>query len=231
MKDFEARIAYDFTNPALLITALTHSSYANEHRNREHNERLEFLGDAVLELCASNWLYRHFSKEPEGKLSRRRANLVCEASLAACARRLGLGEQLYLGKGEDKGGGREKDSLLADGLEALIGAIFLDGGFDQAEGFIRRHLLDAVPEKAVYYDPKTRLQEYLQQEGEVRISYVLNEEKALEKGSVFCSEVMVEGKLLGTGWGHNKKLAEQQAAQEALRKLLSSAKSLGSCEE
>ena len=220
MKEFEAVIAYQFKNPELLLSALTHSSYANEHRNRSHNERLEFLGDAVLELCSSTWLYRHYPQEPEGKLSRRRAGLVCEASLAACARSLGLGERLYLGKGEEKGGGREKDSLLADALEALIGAIYLDGGFGEANSFIRRNLLDVLPEGGVFYDAKTRLQEYLQQDGEIRISYRVIEEKTEDKNKLFCSEVLVEGKVMGTGWGHNKKIAEQQAAQEALSLLL-----------
>lgn len=220
MEDWEALLGYRFRDPSLLTRALTHSSYANEHRDREHNERLEFLGDAVLELSSSAFLYRRFPHEPEGSLSRRRASLVCEASLAACARKLGLGERLFLGKGEEKGGGREKDSLLADAFEAVIGAVYLDGGFEAADAFTHRHLLDAVPESGVFFDAKTRLQEYLQRDGEIEILYRNREETNDAQEKEFVAEVLAEGKLLGTGRGHNKKQAEQTAAAQALERFL-----------
>ena len=218
MKEFETVLGYAFHRPELLQCALTHSSYANEHRDRPHNERLEFLGDAVLELSASAWLYRQYPREPEGNLSRRRAALVCEASLANCARRLKLGDRLCLGKGEDKGGGREKDSLLADAMEALIGAIFLDGGFEVARNFVERQLLEPAPEQGVPVDYKTKLQEYLQQEGEISIRYRLKDESAEKE--LFCAEVLVEGRVMGCGYGHSKKAAEQHAAHEALIQVL-----------
>ena len=220
MEDWEALLGYRFRDPSLLTRALTHSSYANEHRDREHNERLEFLGDAVLELSSSAFLYRHFPHEPEGSLSRRRASLVCEASLAECAGRIGLGEKLYLGKGEEKGGGREKASLLADAFEAVIGAVYLDGGFSEADSFIHRHLIDTFPDSGVLFDAKTRLQEYLQQNGEIEILYRSREETDGTQEKEFIAEVLAEGELLGTGRGRSKKLAEQTAAAQALERLL-----------
>ncbi|MBP3729050.1 MAG: ribonuclease III, partial [Lachnospiraceae bacterium] len=177
MDSLEAVLHYSFHDPGLLLTALTHSSYANEHRDRKPNERLEFLGDAVLELSVSTYLYRNYPKEAEGVLSRRRASLVCEPALAACARKLDLGSRLFLGKGEEKGGGREKDSLLADLFEAVIGAIYLDGGFEAADGFIRHHVIDSFDPGRVMPDAKTRLQEYLQKDGEILIEYRQQEEE------------------------------------------------------
>ena len=221
MEDWEALLGYRFRDRSLLARALTHSSYANEHRGCDHNERLEFLGDAVLELSSSAFLYRRFPVEPEGSLSRRRASLVCEASLADCARKLSLGEKLCLGKGEEKGGGREKDSLLADAFEAVIGAVYLDGGFEAADGFIRRHLLDTSEDGAVFFDAKTRLQEYLQRDGEIGIRYRDREESDDGQEKTFVAEVLVEGAVLGTGRGHNKKQAEQTAAAQALERLRS----------
>ena len=227
MEELETRLGYHFSDPDLLTQALTHSSYANEHRDRGHNERLEFLGDAVLELSSSTFLYGHYPKDPEGSLSRRRASLVCEASLAACARTICLGEELFLGKGEEKGGGREKDSLLADAFEAVIGAVYLDGGFAAADAFIRRHLIDPLPESDVFRDAKTRLQEYLQRDGETLIEYRDREETEAGQDRVFAAQVLADGVVLGSGRGHNKKQAEQEAASAALRQLLSDRRTNG----
>ena len=218
MDSLEAVLHYSFHDPGLLLTALTHSSYANEHRDRKPNERLEFLGDAVLELSVSTYLYRNYPKEAEGVLSRRRASLVCEPALAACARKLDLGSRLFLGKGEEKGGGREKDSLLADLFEAVIGAIYLDGGFEAADGFIRHHVIDSFDPGRVMPDAKTRLQEYLQKDGEILIEYRQQEEEK-QGERCFYAEVLADGRLLGSGTGHNKKQAEQRAAQAALDQL------------
>lgn len=220
MSGLETVLGYVFRDPGLLEVALTHSSYANEHRGLSHNERLEFLGDAVLELSASAYLYQQFPGEPEGNLSRRRAALVCEASLSACARRLNLGRSLRLGKGEDKSGGREKDSLLADAMEAVIGAIYLDGGWEKACAFIWHHLLVGRSEGGVPLDAKTRLQEYLQREGGIEIRYQDVPPSAEDAEGIFISEVSAEGKVLGRGSGHSKKSAEQDAAQAALKDLL-----------
>ena len=220
MEALETVLGYTFRDPGLLKLALTHSSYANEHRGLSHNERLEFLGDAVLELSASTYLYQQFPGEPEGNLSRRRAALVCEASLAACARRLALGQHLFLGKGEEKGGGREKESLLADAVEAIIGAIYLDGGLQPAYDFVDQNLLEGRSEGALRLDAKTRLQEFLQREGEIEIRYQDLPHQAAEKQGLFASEVLVKGRVAGRGYGSTKKQAEQEAAQEALKALL-----------
>ena len=148
LQQLEKAIGYEFRDKSLLATALVHSSFSNEHKKEQipNNERLEFLGDAALELASSRYLYEHFPNEPEGTLSRRRASIVCEPSLARCARTVGLGSHLQLGKGEEKNNGRERDSLLSDAFEAVIGAILLDGGFAAAEAFVRRHVMDKMTE-------------------------------------------------------------------------------------
>ena len=219
LKEFEDKIGYHFRGKNLLTTALCHSSYANENKGMTHNERLEFLGDAVLELCSSHFLFVHFPEEAEGALSKHRAAVVCEASLADLARRIGLDKELLLGKGEEKNGGRERDSLVSDAFEALIGAIYLDGGFEPARAFIERFVMAPLAGKPVLFDAKTRLQELLQTEGEVEIAYRLLEESGPEHEKVFHVAVLAEGKQLGPGKGLNKKQAEQAAAQAALEKL------------
>lgn len=228
LKQLQSAIGYDFRNEALLSCAMVHSSYANEHARdaAECNERLEFLGDAALELASSRYLYEQFPEEPEGSLSRRRASIVCEPSLAACARSLDLGKYLLLGKGEEKNGGRERDSLLSDAFEALIGAIFLDGGFSPAERFVRRFVMHAMTEHPVYQDAKTSLQEKAQSLGE-DVEYVLLAEEGPEHNKRFTVELRLAGVPLGQGTGHNKKLAEQMAAAEALRKLEDDARLTG----
>ena len=228
LKQLQSVIGYDFRNEALLSCAMVHSSYANEHARdaAECNERLEFLGDAALELASSRYLYEQFPEEPEGSLSRRRASIVCEPSLAACARSLDLGKYLLLGKGEEKNGGRERDSLLSDAFEALIGAIFLDGGFSPAERFVRRFVMHAMTEHPVYQDAKTSLQEKAQSLGE-DVEYVLLAEEGPDHNKCFTVELRLGGVPLGQGTGHNKKLAEQMAAAEALRKLEDDARLTG----
>lgn len=219
IKPLEEVIAYRFQDRTLLEQALCHSSYANEHRSARHNERLEFLGDAVLELISSEYLYTLYPERPEGDLSRQRSLMVCEPALAYCARKLRLGDNLLLGKGEDKSGGREKDSLLSDALEALIGAIFLDGGFEAARRFVRRYIMEAQTDRDLSFDAKTSLQELLQQQGSVLIHYEPLEEAGTEQDKGFRVGVYLEDRLLGEGTGTNKKQAEQAAAAAALKNI------------
>ena len=166
LKELQQKIDYQFKDENLLFTALTHSSYANEHKLHKihHNERLEFLGDAVLEVVSSDFLFKNFPDMAEGQMSKKRASLVCEPTLAYCARQIGLGKYLMLGKGEDMGGGRNRDSILSDALEAVIGSIYLDGGIEQAGSFIMTHVLNDIEHKAMFQDSKTILQELLQKD-------------------------------------------------------------------
>lgn len=219
LEGFEERIGYRFRDRTLLVTALCHSSYANENRHLTHNERLEFLGDAVLELCSSRFLFERFPEEAEGALSKHRAAIVCEASLAVCARAIGLDREVLLGKGEEKGGGRERDSLLSDALEAVIGAIYLDGGLEPAEAFIERFVMLPMAVHPVTFDAKTKLQELLQADGDIAIVYSLLEESGPDHDKRFCSSVSAAGRELGRGSGASKKQAEQAAALAALEKL------------
>ena len=167
LKALEARIGYEFKNRNLLILALTHSSYANEKKLGKVgcNERLEFLGDAVLELISSDFLYKKYIQIPEGELTKKRASLVCEPSLAYCARDFGLPQYLLLGKGEDMTGGRNRDSIVSDATEALLGAIYLDGGFASAKEFVLKFILNDLENKQLFYDSKTILQEIVQEKG------------------------------------------------------------------
>ena len=200
--------------------ALTHRSYFNEHRGERprNNERLEFLGDAVLELVSSEFLYHMKPEQPEGQMTRMRASIVCEPTLAFCTQTLKLGEYLYLGRGEETTGGRFRDSIISDAMEALIGAIYLDGGFEKAKEFIHRFVLEDLEHKAVFYDAKSLLQVEAQKSG-ADVHYVLTGESGPEHDKTFSVEVYQGAKLLGRGNGHNKKKAEQQAAYEALLRL------------
>ena len=218
LKELESRIGYTFREPCRLEEALTHSSFTNEHRETApvHNERMEFLGDAVLELASSQYLYTHFPDEPEGVLSRHRAAIVCEPSLAACARKLVLGRFLRMGKGEEKTGGRERDSILSDAFEALIGAVYLDGGFNEAVRFINRFVMQPFSEHPLYSDAKTRFQEKVQKDGEVQIVYDLLSEEGPEHDKIFTVQLSLNGRAVGIGKGHTKKAAEQAAAAMAL---------------
>jgi len=223
----EAKLGYSFRNKRLLEVALTHKSYANEHssESREHNERLEFLGDAVLNLTVTHILMEEPSLRTEGELSRCRAFMVNEVGVANVAREIGLGEWLFLGKGEEQTGGRSKQSLLADACEALLGAIYLDGGFDAALGIVRK-LFPPNTRMAVCGpvsgDAKTGLQEVVQGSFKCAPTYRVVSEKGPDHGKVFEVAVLVNGRELARGEGRSKKEAEQRAAAQALKRLQSS---------
>ena len=221
LKKLEQTIGYQFTAKSLLEQAMTHSSYANEkHLGKLGcNERLEFLGDAVLELISSDFLYARFSKVPEGELTKKRASLVCEPSLAYCAREFGLPQFLLLGKGEDMTGGRNRDSIVSDATEALLGAIYLDGGFASAKEFVLKFILNDIEHKQLFYDSKTILQEIVQEKGTQPVEYVLIAEEGPDHNKSFTVEARVNGRLMGTGTGHTKKAAEQAAAYQAIREI------------
>lgn len=214
-------IGYEFKQKRLLIQALTHSSYANERRMKKHsdNERLEFLGDAVLEIISSEYLYNHFPELPEGELTKMRASLVCEPTLAFCTKDMQLGDYLLLGRGEERTGGRERNSILSDTLEAVIGAIYLDGGFASAKEFILKFILTDIAHKQLFYDSKTILQETVQGRGMGDLSYQLIGENGPDHDKVFTIELCIGGKSVSTGEGHTKKAAEQEAAYNALVKI------------
>lgn len=215
--EFEQRIGYQFANPDLLVTALTHSSYSNEKRLRKYecNERLEFLGDAVLELISSEKIFKDNPKKPEGDLTRIRASYVCEPTLALCAREIHLGDYILLGRGEDMTGGRERDSILSDAMEATIGAVYLDGGFARAKEYVEQFVLKDIEKKKLFYDSKTYLQEIVQRDY-ASLEYVLLGEKGPDHNKSFEVGVCVDGKQIATAVGRTKKKAEQAAAYEAI---------------
>ncbi len=219
IEELEEKIGYVFQDKSLLRQALTHSSYANERKINKIKdyERIEFLGDAVLELVTSEFLFREQEEMSEGELTRKRASLVCEPSLAFCARGISLENFIFLGKGEERSGGRNRDSIISDVMEAMIGAIYLDSGFEEAKKFIHRFILSDLEDKVLFYDAKTILQEKMQKDGQ-DIYYVLTGEEGPEHDKIFLVEVRQGNRVLGKGSGHNKKSAEQQAAYEALRK-------------
>lgn len=217
----EMRIGYRFRNKELLENAMMHSSYTNEKHLPKYccNERLEFLGDAVLELVSSEYLFLHNTKVSEGVLTKTRASMVCEPALAFCARDIQLGDYLLLGKGEERTGGRERDSVTSDALEALIGAIYLDGGFTNAKEFIHQFILTDLENKKLFYDSKTILQEMVQASMEEAISYRLIKESGPDHNKSFEVEVLIGEREYGNGIGRTKKAAEQQAAYHAILKL------------
>ncbi len=217
-QDLEVKIGYQFENIGLLKQALTHSSFNNEQRiNRVGDyERLEFLGDAVLELVSSEFLFSTYPTLPEGELTKMRASMVCEPALAFCARDLELGKYLRLGKGEDMTGGRERDSIIADVCEAIIGAIYLDGGMESAKKHIYRFILSDLEDKQLFYDSKSNLQELVQGKLKQDITYVLLSEEGPEHNKVFKVSVLIGKEEYGRGTGRTKKAAEQQAAYSAL---------------
>lgn len=214
---FQKIIQYQFNNIGLLKNALTHSSYANEKKtgNYKDNERLEFLGDAVLELTSSEFIYTGNPDMNEGKMTRLRASIVCEPTLAMCARQIHLQEYIMLGKGEDLTGGRTRDSIISDALEALIGAIYLDGGFANAKEFIHRFVLNDLENKQLFYDSKTILQEVVQAHG-LEVEYELTGEEGPEHDKKFHVIAKAGDLFVVKGTGHNKKAAQQQAAYNAL---------------
>ena len=224
IKDLEAAIGYQFKNITLLQNALTHSSYANErwHNPLASNERLEFLGDSVLGMVVAEYLFSHFQDRPEGELTRMRADMVCEKTLAKVANEIHLGEHLLLGHGEEQGGGRKRDSILADAVESIIAASFLDGGMEAAKGIIQRFILSDVPViKPHNMDYKTALQEQVQQKKNQVLTYHLVGESGPDHNKQFAVEVQLNGKPIGSGIGSSKKRAEQDAARMALEALFS----------
>ena len=221
LHNLEKRINYTFKDFSLLRRAMMHSSYINEKHLQKYecNERLEFLGDAVLELVSSEFLFLDMPEEPEGKLTKTRASMVCEPALAYCARDIELGSYLLLGKGEDATGGRERDSVTSDAMEALIGAIYLDGGFTNAKEFIHKFILSDLENKKLFYDSKTILQEIVQADMQGIITYNLIGEEGPDHAKTFTVNVLVDDEVYGTGSGRTKKAAEQQAAYKAILKL------------
>jgi ribonuclease-3 len=215
---FEDTIGYRFQDAALLRQAFTHSSFTNEHKiNKPQNyERLEFLGDAVLEMITSDTLFHQYEEMSEGDLTRTRASLVCELALASKARELSLDQYVLLGKGEEATGGRNRDSIVADVVESLIGAIFIDGGIDEAESFIRRFVLTDIENNRLFFDSKTKLQEVVQKTYRKAIRYRILDMVGPEHDKMFHVEVTMGDKQIGKGSGHTKKAAEQEAAYAAL---------------
>ena len=218
LQELEEKIGYQFRNRQLFKQALTHSSYANEHRldHNSCNERLEFLGDAVLELSSSEFLYKKYQNLPEGDLTKTRASIVCEPTLALCAGELSLGEYLLLGKGEEASGGRNRNSVVSDAMEALIGAIYLDGGFASAKEFVERFILNDVEHKKLFYDSKTILQEIVQGHTDETLTYVLLKEEGPDHNKSFEVSAMLDGQEIGRGIGRTKKSAEQRAAYRGI---------------
>ena len=218
MEELENRIGYQFRNRDLLRQALTHSSFLNEqkiHKTQDY-ERVEFLGDAILEMVSSEFLYHRYPEMPEGELSKLRASMVCEKALAFCARDLELGQYLILGKGEDATGGRERESIIADVMESITGAIFLDSGLEEAKRFIFEFILNDLENKQLFVDSKSKLQELVQGKYHCEVHYELIGESGPDHDKTFHVNVRMGDRLLGTGSGRNKKLAEQQAAYQAL---------------
>ncbi len=220
MTELETRLGHRFRDPSLLETALTHSSYANENKAAHCvcNERLEFLGDSVLGITVADYLYRHYGDMPEGRMTRLRAELVCEQSLYRAACRLGLGDHLRLGRGEEHNGGRTRPSILSDAMEAVIAALYLDAGMETASAFIRRCLLDELGpmEPAFTTDFKTALQELVQRQNGQILTYELVGEEGPDHAKTFSVQVRLNGEVLGRGAGRTKKEAEQAAAENAL---------------
>lgn len=220
MKTLEENLKYSFKNKALLLNALTHSSYANEARNgTSSNERLEFLGDSVLSIIVADYLYAQFPNLPEGELTKLRASLVCEKSLCGFSRELELGKFLKLGHGEDKGGGRERDSILADAFEAVLAAVYLDGGMEAARNHAMRFVLKELKhtDDEVFKDYKTFLQEIIQRNPEESVVYILTGESGPDHNKQFEVEVHLNSNVIGKGKGRSKKQAEQMAAKQALQ--------------
>lgn len=218
--ELEERIGYFFKDKNLLKTALTHSSYSNEKKVGHFgcNERLEFLGDAVLELTSSEFLFLNYKELPEGELTKLRASIVCEPTLALCARELSLGDYLLLGKGENMTGGRKRPSVVSDAFEAVIGAIYLDGGLEAARTFVHRFVMSDIETKKLFFDAKTILQEKVQQKYHIEVTYRMDREEGPDHDKHFFISAMLGERVIGAGEGRTKKAAEQEAAYDALKK-------------
>ena len=221
LKELQDSIGYHFKDNNLLLQALTHSSYANEQKinKRGDYERLEFLGDAVLELVSSHYLYKRYPDKKEGEMTKMRAAMVCEPALAYCASAIHLEKYLILGKGEEATGGRYRESIIADVMEAIIGAIYLDSGITAAKAHIEKFILDNPEEKQIFYDSKSVLQEMVQRDNVGELRYEICGEKGPEHDKIFESAVYVGDKKLGEGSGRTKKAAEQKAAYQAILEL------------
>lgn len=217
----EDTIHYSFKDKDLLRHAMTHSSFANEQRLNKLacNERLEFLGDAVLELSVSDYLFKQNPTMPEGMMTRTRASIVCEPTLAFCARQIELGSYILMGKGEEQTGGRHRDSIVSDAFEALIGAIYLDGGFTNAKEFIDHFVLNDLEEKQLFFDSKTILQEMIQSATKDLLSYEVIREEGPDHDKTFTVEAHLGDKTISVGTGKTKKHAEQDAAYKAILEL------------
>ena len=220
MESFQQIIGYRFKDPALLYEALSHSSFANESRKARHsNERLEFLGDSVLSIVVSDHIFKHFRHIPEGELTKLRASLVCESALFEFSKRIRLGEHIFLGKGEENTGGRQRPSIVSDAFEAVIAAIYLDGGMEA----VRPYVLSFIPKDITpaggksFHDYKTELQEVIQRNPEERVEYVLSDESGPDHDKKFTVQVMLNSNVIGEGVGRSKKAAEQAAAASALK--------------
>ena len=218
LEEFEKKIGYTFKDISLLKLALTHSSYGNEvYRDKTYNnERLEFLGDAVLEIIVSEFLFSTKQELPEGQLTKMRASIVCEPTLAMCAKTISLNEYIMLGKGEEVTGGRFRASIISDAMEAVIGAIYKDGGIECAKDFINKYILNDVDKKTLFVDSKSILQERVQAGHLEAPQYRLVSSSGPDHCKVFEVEVLVDDKVVGTGSGNTKKAAEQQAAYNAI---------------
>ena len=222
LRELEKSIQYQFKNRRLFRQAMIHSSYANEHKMDKTgcNERLEFLGDAVLEVVSSDFLYHRYQEKPEGELTKIRASVVCEPTLAFCASEIELGSYLMLGKGEESTGGRNRNSVVSDAMEALIGAIYLDGGFANAKEFVHQFVLNDLEHKQLFYDSKTILQEIVQaRENEEALEYEILKESGPDHNKVFEVRAVLGGQEIGRGTGRTKKAAEQVAAYRGILKL------------
>ncbi len=221
--EFQKIIQYEFKNINLLKNALTHSSYLNEGKAVQtgNNERLEFLGDAILDAVISDHLYRRLEHVEEGELTKLRAVIVCERSLASCGMKAGIGNYLHLGRGEENSGGRQRGSILADAMEAVIGAIYLDGGWDAVKEYVIRILSELIEDAVsgkLHMDYKTAIQEKLQANGEAEINYVIEKEEGPDHDKTFYANLIFQGSVIGSGSGRSKKEAEQHAAKQALER-------------
>ena len=221
LKELEQKIGYQFQDEKLFAQAMTHSSYANEHRLSKAgcNERLEFLGDAVLEVVSSDFLFHMYPDKPEGELTKIRASIVCEPTLAYCAADIDLGAYLLLGRGEEATGGRGRNSVVSDAMEALIGAIYLDGGFANAKEFIHRFIMNDIEHKQLFYDSKTILQEMVQASTEDHLEYEVLREEGPDHNKTFEVRALLGGEEIGRGTGRTKKAAEAVAAYRGILKL------------
>ena len=220
IEELQQIIGYHFKDLQLLVTALTHSSYLNESKGRDSlpadNERLEFFGDAIIEFYVSDYLFHKYDDTPEGDMTKLRASMVCEQSLAECSRQIGLGSYLNMGKGEESSGGRERPSITSDAFEALTAAIYLDSGKEAAEAFIQEHLIKVLEHKTLFFDAKTWLQEIIQKDPGARLTYELLSEEGPSHNKLFTSAVLLNGREIGRGSGHSKKLSQQEAAVHAM---------------